>query len=57
VKTSIKYGLLNALLGLVIGFYVAMSAIGKGDFGIMIAAPIAAFTVGVLLWKLIVDKL
>jgi hypothetical protein len=47
----IKYGLLNALLGLIVG-------IGININGFAIAAPIAAFLIGGLFWKLLIkDKI
>jgi hypothetical protein len=57
MKTWIKYGLINALLGLIIGIYITITATGEGYFLYGISAPIAAFLTGGLIWKLIVkDK-
>jgi hypothetical protein len=46
MKTWIKYGLLNALLGLIVGISININ-------GFAIAAPIAAFLIGWLFWKLL----
>jgi hypothetical protein len=46
MKTWIKYGLLNALLGLIV-------SIGINLNGFAIAAPVAAFLIGGLFWKLL----
>lgn len=56
LKTWTKYGLLNSLIGLIIGVYIAITAIGNGYFVFGIAAPIAAFFTGGLFWKLIVRE-
>ncbi len=56
LKTWIKYGLLNSLIGLVIGVYIAITATGNGYSVFGIAAPIAAFITGGLFWKLIVKQ-
>ena len=56
MKPWIKYGFLNALIGLLIGAYTAFTAIGNGYFVAAIAAPLAFFLTGGLLWKLIVKK-
>ena len=44
----------NAIIGVAVGIYIAISAIGDGYYVFPIAAPIAAFTVGGLLWNRIV---
>jgi hypothetical protein len=46
MKTWIKYGLLNALLGLIVGIGINLN-------GFAIAAPVAAFLIGGLFWKLL----
>jgi hypothetical protein len=46
MKTWIKYGLLNALLGLIVGIGINLN-------GFAIAAPLAAFLIGGLFWKLL----
>ncbi|MFB6307276.1 MAG: hypothetical protein ABEH43_09870 [Flavobacteriales bacterium] len=52
MKPWVKYGLLNALIGVVIGLYIGVSAIGGGYFIFVIAAPLAAFVTGGALWRL-----
>ncbi len=54
MKTWVKYGLINALLGLIIGIFIAITSIGDGYFVFGITAPIAAFLTGGLLWKFLV---
>jgi hypothetical protein len=56
MKTWIKFGLINAFLGLVIGIYLALTAIGDGYSVFAIGAPIAAFLTGCLFWKLMVKE-
>src|ERR1035437_411400 len=56
IKNWIKYGLLNAIIGLVIGSFVAINAIGSGYYIFIIAAPISAFLVGGFLWKFIMNE-
>ncbi|MFD0975355.1 hypothetical protein, partial [Salinimicrobium gaetbulicola] len=56
MKPWIKYGIFNALVGLLIGAYTAITAIGDGYFVVGIAAPLAFFLTGRLLWKFIVKK-
>ena len=51
MKTWIKYGLLNALLGLIVGSGINLN-------GFAIAAPVAAFLIGGLFWKILIkDKI
>ena len=54
MKTWIKYGIANAIIGLIVGLYIAITAIGDGYYVLPIAAPLAAFIVGGLLWTKIV---
>lgn len=56
MKTWVIYGLANAVIGLVIGTYIAITALGDSYFVFAIAAPIAAFLTGGLIWKLIVKE-
>lgn len=56
MKTWHSYGLLNAIIGFLIGAYVAFTAIGDGYYIFAIAAPLAFFLTGGLFWKLIVKK-
>jgi len=54
LKDWIKYGLANAMVGLAVGLYIAVTAIGDGYHVFPIAAPLAAFIVGGILWNRIV---
>ena len=54
MRTWIKYALLNAALGLIIGSYVAVTAIGEGYEVLAVAAPLAAFIIAGLMWALLV---
>jgi hypothetical protein len=54
LKTWIKYGIANAIIGLIVGLYIAITATGDGYYVFPIAAPLAAFIVGGFLWKKIV---
>lgn len=56
MKQSILYGLLNALLGLLLGVFVSCKALGSGYYIFIIIAPISAFGVSSLLWKLIINE-
>ena len=57
MNTWTKYGLINALLGLAIGIFIAITSIGDDYFVFGIAAPIASFVTGGLAWKFLVkDK-
>lgn len=51
LSPAVTYGLLNALVGLIVAFYVFTQAIGDGYEVLMIAAPLGMFCVGALLWK------
>ena len=54
MQAWLKYGLINALLGLIVGVFLALTAIGDGYSVVLIAAPISAFLIGGLFWKLII---
>lgn len=56
MKPSITYGLLNALLGLIVGIILTVGAIGGGYGAFIIAAPIAAFLTSWLFWKIIIKE-
>ncbi|MCU0418581.1 MAG: hypothetical protein MUC38_02900 [Cyclobacteriaceae bacterium] len=56
MKTWIKYALLNAAFGLIIGAYVAVTAIGEGYEALAVAAPLAAFVIAGLMWSLLVKQ-
>jgi hypothetical protein len=46
-----KFGILNAAAGLLIGLYVQYTATGDGYFVFVAGAPLAAFLAGALFWK------
>jgi hypothetical protein len=56
MKLWIKYGLFNSIIGLLIGTFVSINAIGNGYYVFIIAAPISAFVVGGFLWKFLIDE-
>ncbi len=57
MKTWVKYGIANAIIGLIIGLYISITAIGDGYDVFPIAIPLVAFITGGLLWNRIVkDK-
>lgn len=56
MKQWIKYGLLNALFGLLVVGIIAFYATGKEYLIFAIAVPIAAFLAGSLFWSLILNK-
>jgi type III secretory pathway component EscS len=53
LKTWIKYGIVNAIIGLIVGIFIAITTIGEGYYVFAIAAPLAAFIVGGLFWNMI----
>ena len=53
MSNAIKFGILNSIIGLILGIYIAYSAIGNGYWILAIGAPISAFTCGFYFWKLI----
>jgi hypothetical protein len=53
MKPWLHYGLLNALLGLIVGVFLALTALADDYYVFVITAPIAAFLTGGLFWKLI----
>ena len=48
----IKFGLFNALVGLLIGVFITIFSIGDGYEMFIFAAPVSVFLVGVFLWRL-----
>lgn len=50
----LKFALMNAVMGFLVGALVFLIAIGEGYYVFMYAAPIAVFITGALLWRLIV---
>lgn len=56
MKVHVKFGLFNALVGILIGVFITIFSIGDG-YGIFIfAAPISVFLVGAVLWRLLLDN-
>ena len=53
MSNAIKFGILNSIIGLILGIYIAYSAIGNGYWILAIGAPISAFVCGFYFWKLI----
>ncbi|NEU06837.1 hypothetical protein GZH53_00795 [Flavihumibacter sp. R14] len=56
MKKWIKYGLINAVIGFIIGGAVATFAIGNGYYIFALAAPLAAFITGAFFWSAINKK-
>ncbi len=54
MKTWAKYGLINSLLGLVIGIFVTITSLGGGYYSFIIVIPISMFLTGSLSWKFII---
>ena len=54
LSLPVKYGLINTLIGFVIGIFLAVIAIGSGYSIFIFAAPLAIFITGYYAWKLIV---
>lgn len=51
MSNAIKFGTLNSIIGLILGIYIAYSAIGNGYWILAIGAPISAFVCGFYFWK------
>ncbi|MEM9680965.1 MAG: hypothetical protein AAF901_11640 [Bacteroidota bacterium] len=56
MSNAIKFGILNAIIGLILGIYIAYSAIGDGYWMLTIGAPTSAFICGFYFWKLMFKK-
>ena len=56
MSNAIKFGILNSIIGLILGIYIAYSAIGNGYGILAIGAPISAFVCGIYFWNLIFKK-
>ncbi len=56
MKTWVKYGLINSLLGLVIGIIVTITSIGGGYYSLIILIPISMFLTGGISWKFIIKE-
>jgi hypothetical protein len=52
----IKYGIINAVLGLIVGIFLSLTAIGDGYYVFAVVAPISAFLTGGLFWKILVKN-
>ncbi|MBL0128423.1 MAG: hypothetical protein IPP83_13435 [Flavobacteriales bacterium] len=51
LKRSVKFGLLNAVIGVLVGMHLAVTAIGSGYWVFIIAAPIAALLTAGIAWR------
>ena len=56
MKNPTKFGILNSIVGLVLGIYIAYSAIGDGYWILTIGAPLSAYVCGYYCWKFIFKK-
>ena len=56
MKLTTQFGFCNAFGGLVIGTYLAWSAIDEGYALFAVAAPLAAFLAAVLFWGLLIGE-
>ena len=54
MQPLIKYGLLNAIMGFLIGGLIAISVSGDGYEAFILIAPLSAFLTGSILWRLLV---
>ena len=45
------FGVLNALVGVVVGAHLTITATGSGYWAFMVAAPIAAFITASIMWR------
>ena len=52
LRPALLYGLFNAFVGLIVGFYVYIKAIGDGYGIFMLSAPLAMFGIGSLVWRI-----
>ena len=55
MKTWIKFGIFNAIAGLLIGLYVAANATAEGYWLFAVAAPLAAFLTAEFFWKHLIN--
>lgn len=51
MKRWVKFGLLNALVGVIIGVQITIAAIGSGYWVLILAAPVAVFLTAGLVWR------
>jgi uncharacterized membrane protein len=52
MKLWLKFGLLNAMFGLLVGIHVTYFTIHEGDYSFVFVAPISAFATAVFFWKI-----
>jgi len=55
-KRSVKVGLSNCLIGILVGFFVSFNAIGHGWEWFPFYAGLAAFLTTSLLWRLCIER-
>jgi len=56
MSNSTKYGLLNSIVGFLIGIHLTFNSIGDGYWIYIIAAPLSAFFCGAFFWNLVTRK-
>jgi len=52
----LKYGIFNAIVGLIVGLIVSITAIGEGYFIFPVAAPIDSFLTAISFWKIFIGN-
>ncbi len=56
MSNAIKFGILNSIIGLILGIYISYTSIGDGYWVLSIGAPISAYICGFYFWKLFFKK-
>ena len=56
-RRSFTFGLLSALLGSLVAVLVLATVEGEGFWGLLFAAPSAAFVCGAALWRLLPERM
>src|SRR6187402_621112 len=56
MKPEIKFGLLNSIIGVIVGIFHNYISIGKGYEILIFCAPISIFITGTLSWKYIIKN-
>lgn len=51
MKPELKFGLLNSIIGVIVGIFHSYISIGKGYEILIFFAPISIFIIGTLCWK------
>ncbi|HEY0976143.1 MAG TPA: hypothetical protein VGE21_01630 [Flavobacteriales bacterium] len=51
MKRWYKFGLFNALVGVIVGLHLTVTATGNGYWAFIVAAPIAAFLTAGICWR------